>query len=213
MLRTFDHYGNRDNKLRARLKWVVAAMGVDEVRERVLKERRFLLGSADVPGRRARVRDRARATRPPAWPPASTSTPVGYNAGVAVTINGRDPFTRWEQANVIRGNAKGTVSAVAYAMLGDITREQFRALADIQREFNASVRLTNRQNIAFRDLTEEQVPVLFERLQAIGMAEPGAELARDVVSCPGADTCNLAVTQSRGLASAISEAIEEAGLG
>ena len=44
------------------------------------------------------------------------------------------------------------------------------------------------------------------------MAEPGAELARDVVACPGADTCNLAVTQSRGLADAISAALDEAGL-
>ena len=41
---------------------------------------------------------------------------------------------------------------------------------------------------------------------------PGAELARDVVACPGADTCNLAVTQSRGLADAIGAALEEAGL-
>ena len=44
------------------------------------------------------------------------------------------------------------------------------------------------------------------------MAEPGAELARDVVACPGADTCNLAVTQSRGLADAIGAALEEEGL-
>ncbi len=44
------------------------------------------------------------------------------------------------------------------------------------------------------------------------MAQPGAELARDVVACPGADTCNLAVTQSRGLADAIGGALEEAGL-
>ena len=50
------------------------------------------------------------------------------------------------------------------------------------------------------------------RLDAIGMAEPGAELARDVVSCPGADTCNLAVTQSRGLADDIGNALEKAGL-
>ncbi len=34
----------------------------------------------------------------------------------------------------------------------------------------------------------------------------------DVVSCPGADTCNLAVTQSRGVAAAIGDALEEAGL-
>jgi len=37
-------------------------------------------------------------------------------------------------------------------------------------------------------------------------------LARDVVACPGADTCNLAVTQSRGLADSIGQALEDAGL-
>ena len=106
-------------------------------------------------------------------------------------------------ANVIRGAAKGTVSAIAYARLGDITTDQFRALASITRELGLEVRLTNRQNIAFRNLSEAQLPTLFARLEAIGMAQPGAELSRDVVACPGADTCNLAVTQSRGLADAI----------
>ena len=72
--------------------------------------------------------------------------------------------------------------------------------------------MTNRQNLAFRGLSAEQLPELYRRLEAIGMAEPGAELARDVVSCPGADTCNLAVTQSRGLADDISAALEKAGL-
>ena len=83
----------------------------------------------------------------------------------------------------------------AWAELGDITADQFRALAAIQRDFGATVRLTNRQNLVFRDLTDEQLPQLFERLAAIGMAQPGAELSRDVGRCPGADTCNLAVTQ------------------
>ena len=35
-LRTFDHYGNRDNKLRARMKWLVQTMGADQLRERIL---------------------------------------------------------------------------------------------------------------------------------------------------------------------------------
>jgi sulfite reductase (ferredoxin) len=72
--------------------------------------------------------------------------------------------------------------------------------------------VTNRQNVVFRGLSPDQLPALHQRLAAIGMAEPGAELARDVVSCPGADTCNLAVTQSRGLADDIGRALEEAGL-
>jgi sulfite reductase beta subunit-like hemoprotein len=137
-------------------------------------------------------------------------TPVGQGVPVSVRRSGKEG--RWEDANVVRGTAKETVSAYAYAPLGDITTEQFRALASIQRELGAQVRVTNRQNLVFRDLTEEQLPTLFARLDAIGMAEPGAELVRDVVACPGADTCNLAVTQSRGLAAEIGTALEEAGL-
>jgi sulfite reductase beta subunit-like hemoprotein len=132
--------------------------------------------------------------------------------GTPVRLTSKKPYEKWEQANVVRGNAKGTVSAYAWSRLGDVTSAQFRGLASIQRELRAEVRITNRQNFVFRGLTEDQLPTLFDRLTDIGMAEPGAELSRDVVSCPGADTCNLAVTQSRGLAAAIGDALEEAGL-
>ncbi|HEX9970274.1 MAG TPA: nitrite/sulfite reductase, partial [Acidimicrobiales bacterium] len=50
ILRVFDHYGNRDNKLRARMKWLLDTMGVEELRERIIKERRFLRASATWPG-------------------------------------------------------------------------------------------------------------------------------------------------------------------
>ena len=45
-----DHHGNRDNKLRARMKWLVDTMGIDELRERIFKERKFLPASAIWPG-------------------------------------------------------------------------------------------------------------------------------------------------------------------
>ena len=50
ILRVQDHHGNRDNKLRARLKWLVDTMGIDELRERIVKERKFLIASATYPG-------------------------------------------------------------------------------------------------------------------------------------------------------------------
>jgi sulfite reductase beta subunit-like hemoprotein len=209
ILRVFDHYGNRDNKLRARMKWLVDTMGVDELRERIFKERRFLVGSSSWPGGvPASVREVG--DEPAGVNTAIQPTPVG--TPVTLRLRNEDPYTKWETANVVRGVAKGTVSAYAYARLGDVTSEQFRALAAIQREFDLEVRVTNRQNVVFRGLAEAQLPQLYARLDAIGMAEAGAELARDVVSCPGADTCNLSVTQSRGLASAIGEALEESGL-
>ena len=112
----------------------------------------------------------------------------------------------------MRGRANGSVSAYAWCRLGDITTEQFQGLAQIQRDFDTDIRITNRQNFALRDLEEGQLLDLWKRLAEVDMAETGAELARDVVSCPGADTCNLAVTQSRGLAADIGTALESAGL-
>jgi sulfite reductase beta subunit-like hemoprotein len=212
IVRVENNYGNRDNKLRARLKWLVDTMGIDELRERIFKERRFLPASATYPGGIPDV------VAEHGDAPAGIGTGVSADGGLAgttatpVEFRNLTPLGRWDTANVVRGRANGTVSAYAYARLGDITGDQFRGLAQIQRDFAVEVRITNRQNFVLRGLTEDQLPELFARLDVLGMADAGAELARDVVSCPGADTCNLAVTQSRGLAADIGDALEAAGL-
>ncbi|MHB1137998.1 MAG: nitrite/sulfite reductase [Microthrixaceae bacterium] len=207
-VRVFEQTGNRDNKLRARLKWVIDELGFEETQRRVLASRKFLMASSSWPGGvPSQVVERGDA-------PAGRGgevTPVGQ--GQPVFLRGTSPQLRWTEANVVRGVAKGTVSALAWSRLGDVTAEQFRGIAAISRDFDAEVRITNRQNFVLRDLSEDQLGDLYARLDAIGMAQAGAELSRDVVSCPGADTCNLAVTQSRGLANAIGEALEAAGLG
>ena len=216
-LRVFDHHGNRDNKLRARMKWLVDTMGIEELRERILKERRFLIASSTYPGGIPDiVTQRGDA-------PAGSTDEVSGLPGVPVTFlgtagTGATGFAAWELANVVRGRANGTVSAYAHARLGDLTADQMRGLASLHRDLatgadgDLEMRVTNRQNVVLRGLRNEQLPELYERLVAIDMATPGAELVRDVVSCPGADTCNLAVTQSRGLASDIDRALEEAGI-
>jgi len=209
VLRVFEQTGNRDNKLRARMKWVVDQLGIDEVRRRVFAARKLLPASATWPGGIPEVVAEL-GDAPAGVAAGGTPTPMGH--GVHVTLGAKSPYDRWVEANVVRGAANGTVSAYAWCKLGDITGDQFRATAAIVREFDADVRVTNRQNFVIRDLTEDQLPALYDRLVAADMAQPGAELVRDVVACPGADTCNLAVTQSRGLAGAIGDALEEAGL-
>ncbi|MGH9040585.1 MAG: nitrite/sulfite reductase, partial [Acidimicrobiia bacterium] len=197
VLRTFDHDGNRDNKLRARMKWMVDTLGEDELRRRIFKERSLLVAAVGWPGGIPDAVVEA-GDLPAGVATGITPTPVGRPAaegsnGVAVTIRSADPYARWEAANVVRGTANGTVSAYAWCRLGDVTAEQFHALADLQRRLGAEVRVTNRQNVVLRGLGEDQLRALYDGLAALDMAAPGAELARDVVSCPGADTCNLAV--------------------
>ncbi len=209
VLRVFEQTGNRDNKLRARLKWVVEQLGIEEVRRRVVAIRKLLPASATwpggVPGLVADWGDDPAGV-------ADGVIPTTMGQGTPVTLGAKNAYDRWLEANVIRGAANGTVSAYAWCELGDVTSAQFRAVAAMVREFGTNVRVTNRQNLILRDLTEEQLPNLYQRLLAADMAMAGAELSRDVVACPGSDTCNLAVTQSRGLANAIGAALEEAGL-
>ncbi len=209
VLRVFEQTGNRDNKLRARLKWVVDQLGIDEVRRRIVATRKLLPASATWPGGVPEVVEKW-GDKPAGVADGVTPTVIGQ--GTPVTLGAKTDYDRWVEANVVRGAANGTVSAYAWCALGDVTSTQFRAVAAMVREFDVDVRVTNRQNFVLRDLSEDQLPGLYERLTAVGMAAAGAELSRDVVACPGADTCNLAVTQSRGLAGAIGSALDEAGL-
>jgi sulfite reductase beta subunit-like hemoprotein len=86
ILRTFDHYGNRDNKLRARMKWLIDSMGIDELRERIVKERKFLRASATYPGRSRRWATHRPASAPRSRPTvASRSRSAGSTSSAAGT--------------------------------------------------------------------------------------------------------------------------------
>src|SRR5436305_9371883 len=114
VLRTFDHYGNRDNKLPARMKGLLDTMGVDELRERILKERKLLLAATTWAGGIPDVVVQ-QGDEPAGIATSVTPTPVGQGSDAIVTLQSSDPEQRWQEANVVRGAAKGTVSAYAYA--------------------------------------------------------------------------------------------------
>ncbi len=98
----------------------------------------------------------------------------------------------------------GYVAATATVPLGDLSGAQFRVIADLARAFgDGTVRVTAIQNLVFRWVRRDDLPRLFESLQAAGLALPDAESIADVTSCPGAESCKLAVTQSRGLGQAV----------
>ncbi|MEZ5144393.1 MAG: hypothetical protein R2726_18030 [Acidimicrobiales bacterium] len=150
----------------ARMKWLVDTIGFEELQRRVLAQRRLLPASSSWPGGIPEVVHKL-GDEPAGV--AADVTPTAVGQGTPVTIRRGTPYERWEDANVVRGVAKGTVSAIAYARLGDVTADQLRGLAAIQRELGLDIRITNRQNLALRGLSEHQLPTLHARLQAIGM--------------------------------------------
>ena len=90
--------------------------------------------------------------------------------------------------------------AIVTVPLGDLTSEQMRVLGELARAYgDGSVRVTPDQDLVFRWVNSCDVRQLYQRLAAAGLGLAEASTVADVASCPGAETCRLAVTQSRGL--------------
>ncbi len=123
-----------------------------------------------------------------------------------------DAYRAWLDSNVVRQRQGDRFALWASLYLGDLSPEQFRAIATMMRETGVSdARLTIRQNVVFRDVTAEQLPHVWAVLSEHELDRPFAEKSGDVVSCPGAETCNLAITASRGLGAAVQDQLRADG--
>ena len=90
--------------------------------------------------------------------------------------------------------------------LGDLTSAQMRVIGDLARAYgDKTIRVTPDQNFVFRWVAARDVRPLYRRLAAAGLSFAEAGTIADVVSCPGAESCRLAVTQSRGLGQLLEE--------
>jgi sulfite reductase (NADPH) hemoprotein beta-component len=117
-----------------------------------------------------------------------------------------DAYLRWMRSNVSRQRQPGYCHVIARLPLGDFTAGQMRVLADLSEAYaDGSMRLTVEQNVLFRWVKTESIEALYQRLAAANLASPDALTLSDVVSCPGAESCRLAVTQSRGLGRVLTE--------
>ena len=194
--RVFARLGEKRNRARARVKFLVAHLGIDEFRKLVLEERRKLKPEARWTDYLGKVNE---PTETPLKPGASlngVSRPEGFEA--------------WHATNVYRQRQPGYAVATVTLPLGDITADQFRALASIARKFvKDTVRTTVEQNIALRWVSEADLPELYSALKAVGLGAPNAGTIVDVTACPGTDTCKLGIASSRGLARELRQRLSE----
>jgi sulfite reductase beta subunit-like hemoprotein len=125
----------------------------------------------------------------------------GITPVVVPILNSRDEdYTRWRESNVRPQKQFGFSMATATIPLGDLTSEQMRVLGELALAYgDGTVRVTPDQNLLFRWVNACDVRQLYSRLAAAGLGLGEAGTVADVASCPGAETCRLAVTQSRGL--------------
>jgi len=191
--RVFDKHGNRKNRSKARLRFLVEQIGLDRFRalyRAELAELRKRHVSApefrDLPRRKADV-----------------ETPAELAKG----------FDVWRERNTAAQKQAGYFVVHIPLILGDIQVDTMAKLADVVATHGEGmVRTTQWQNLMLRWVSRAELPAVHWQLQALGLAETPAPVIRNAVACAGASTCKLGICLSRGLARALIGELQRSGL-
>lgn len=190
ILAVFSKHGERKNRNKARMKFLVEKLGIEEFRRRVEEEMEELRSDPYWTSQPLVVRNEELRPVLPDGSPGQEGTSAD--------------FELWKSTNVVPQKQEGYCAVHISLPLGDITPEQLRAMAGIIRRFNGeNLRATVEQNLLMRWVRQSDLWELHTALEEAGLAEPGAETLLDITACPGADTCILGITSSKGLALAL----------
>ena len=199
VVRVFDRTGNRRNKGQARMKYAIRKLGWEAFKAEIDKEAEGIPGTRD-PEISKYVED-AR--------PERAGLPEGLHARVA--SSGPEAFRAWAATNAKPQRQPGYAMAFVTLPRGDITAEQMEAVAVLAETYgHGTVRTTQDQNLLVRWVKSEDLPALYAGLAAAGLAQGEAGRLLDPTSCPGAESCKIAITGSRELTLAVKETLTAA---
>ena len=193
IVRTFHRIGNRKDKHKARLKWAIQKLGpqgfLEEYRkdlEAVRAEGGRPLGVAPAP--------KPRAVPEPGRPGGDEALPE---------------FEAFKASNVRAQKQAGFSSVIVRLPGGDISPAQFRVLGALVVKYGeGELRTTNEQNLVIRFVPTWQLSDLHRELVAAGLGQAGAMTLADVLSCPGASSCKIAVTNSKAIGFALTAELD-----
>jgi sulfite reductase beta subunit-like hemoprotein len=205
VIRVFNKHGNRQNRNTARIKFVVRSRGIAWVKEQIEKEYADILANGGIAW--------------PEWIPEgfggyqSNPQPLGNGALLPVvnkSSSGDPGFDAWLATNVVEQRQTGYAAAIIKVDQGNLTADQFRGIARLASTAgDGTVRVIIDQNLLLTFISLARLPQVYAALQDLNLAESGAGEIDDVVTCPGAYSCNLALTKTMNLGAALQTAVRE----
>jgi len=192
VIRVFDRYGERNNRNKARMKYLIQKLGLDEVL-RLTKIERTANKVKSYPINRG-------AVDAPALPPTDNYPEV--------TISNPLRYEQWLATNVFEQKQKGFYGVYIKVPLGDISSDTARALVKtLEPLVGNEIRITQNQGLLLKYVQKEALPALYEGLAKLELATPGFDSIADVTTCPGTDTCNLGISNSMTMARVLEDLI------
>lgn len=194
-LRVFDRYGERVSRHKARLKYLVNKIGLQEFLHLVKAEEKSLenteVNISSNESLSARISDKV---IPVSFPDIHTGK-----------------YNQWLLTNTFQQKQEGYYGVYVKIRLGNIDSNASRKLAGLADKFcnNEDLRITINQGILLKFVTKEELPLLYDELVKINLADPGFDSTADITACPGIDTCNLAIANSTVAAMELEKIIKE----
>lgn len=183
VIRVFDRYGERNRRMKARLKFLLDDIGLEklmalvEEEKRALKHKSFKVDIHAVP--------------------ASQPGPVVTAPAPAVDEN---KYERWFKTNVFQQKQAGFYGVYVKVLLGNLPSDLARKFADVVDAYASNeMRVTVNQGYLLRYVRPEALRHLFAALDTLGLAEPGFDSVGDVTACPGTDSCALGISDSTAI--------------
>lgn len=193
IIRVFDRYGERTKRNKARMKYLLAGLGMDEFSSLIHQEWKALKNKTfrvDITEEEIKL------------PSVNISLP-GFE------IKNQSQYENWLQTNTFEQKQKGYYAAAIRVLLGDIDASVSRRLIQRLRPFTADdIRVTPNQGFLLKYIRKEHLPYIYSVLEEEGLAKAGFDSIADVTACPGTDTCNLAISSSTGIAAALEDVIQ-----
>jgi sulfite reductase (ferredoxin) len=194
VLRVFDRYGERNNRNKARLKYLVQKIGLEEVLRLVAEER---------------TANKVKSYPIDLHTVPQPSYPIAQDYP-AIAIENETHYQHWLATNVIEQKQKGFYGVFVKVQVGDIKTDKARAFVNAVRPYVADeIRITQNQGLLLKFVAKNSLPSLYQALYEIGFAIAGFDSVADITTCPGTDTCNLGISNSMTLAEVLEEVIYE----
>ncbi len=184
-IRVFDRYGERASRHKARIKYLINKIGVDEFLKLIQEEEKaVLVKEYKIDITEDEVTPQFRAQLPNEVPP------IDKNA-----------YFIWNKTNVFKQKQSGLFGVYLKIQLGNISTTKAREFARIAKLYSNSsdIRITINQGFLLRDVSAEELPFLYSELTKLELATPGSDSVGDITACPGTDTCNLAISNSTNI--------------
>jgi len=190
VLRIFERYGERNRRMKARLKFMVKDWGFEKFKVAVEEELEGMVKKVPID-----------------YKVAPILIPQEYIDLVSEEPN--EEYQLWKSQNVIEQN-DGNFAIGVKVRLGDMYTRQARELVKWLPKYSGNeITLSIDQNFIIRHVEEKVLYTWYTLLSSIGLADPGYLKFNDLTACPGTDTCNLGISSSTGLSEIIEKIITE----